>query len=267
MSVSIITPVLNGGPYFRACLESVQAAGPQVEHIVLDGGSTDGSIELAQSFPVRFISQPGTGLTARMNHGYRIAQGSLLGFLGADDILLEGAVDAVVAAHRLGQRRWFVGGLRWIDGEGNSLGDFGAPPRWLSAAAYESLDWSVISILATYFDRDLFSELGGYDETVCISADFELIARALRKEPFHRVARPLALWRRHGENFSVVNKALARREAAAVRQSRRIRQGVAQSLRALGMKLWVNLSNPGWCRRKMTERLRVALGLTRVFHY
>jgi glycosyltransferase involved in cell wall biosynthesis len=267
MLVSIITPVLNGGSYFRACLESVQAEGPEVEHIVLDGGSTDGSAELAQSFPVRFLSQPGTGLTARMNNGYRVAEGRLLGFLGADDILLEGAVAAVAAAHRRSERRWFVGGLRWIDAEGRSLGDFGAPPRWLTAAAYESLDWSVISILATYFDRDLFWELGGYDEKISIAADYELIARALRKERFQRIDRPLALWRRHGENFSVVHKELAEREAAAVRQSLRIRQGFTHSLRQLAMKLWINLSNPGWCRRKMTERLRLALGLTRISHY
>ena len=212
MIISIVTTVLNGGNYLRACIESVKAATPcgvLVEHLIVDGGSTDGSAELADAHGVRVLREPKVGLIGRMNIGYRAAKGELIGFLGADDMLLPGAVEAVVEAYRRRGRRWVVGGIRWIAADGHSLGELRAPPQWMTAAAYVALDWNVISHLATYINQDFFSQLGGFDERYDVLADFHLFARALRQEPFERVARPLAYCRRHGQNYSIVNKDLA----------------------------------------------------------
>jgi glycosyltransferase involved in cell wall biosynthesis len=263
MIVSIVTAVLNGGADLRTCIQSVKAERPHgvlVEHLIVDGGSTDGSAELAAAHGVRVLREPKVGLTGRMNIGYRAAKGELIGWLGADDVLLPGAVEAVVEAYRRRRRRWVVGGIRWITADGHSLGEVRAPPRWMTAAAHLALDWNAISPLATYMNRDFFSQLGGYDERYHVAPDFHLFARALQQEPFERVARPLASWRRHRRNHSVVNTDLAIHEAHAIRQSLGLSDDPARPLRRCAMKAWFNLSNPGWCGRKLIQRARLQLG-------
>ena len=264
MIISIVTTVLNGGDDLRACIESVKAETPcgvLVEHLIVDGGSTDGSAELAAALGVRVLREPKVGLTGRMNIGYRAAKGELIGILGADDVLLPGALEAVVKAYRRKGRRWVVGGIRWIAADGHSLGVLRAPPRWMTAAAHVALDWNVISPLATYMNRDFFSQLGGYDERYDVAADFELFARALQQEPFERVARPLACWRRDGRNYSVVHGDLAAPEVRAIRQSLGLADDPGRPLRRFAMRVWFNLRNPGWCGHKMVERTRLRVGM------
>jgi glycosyltransferase involved in cell wall biosynthesis len=264
MIISIVTTVLNGGNYLRACIESVKAATPcgvLVEHLIVDGGSTDGSAELADAYGVRVLREPKVGLIGRMNIGYRAAEGELIGFLGADDMLLSGAVEAVVEAYQRRGRRWVVGGTRWIAADGHSLGELRAPPQWMTAAAYVAPDWNVISHLATYINQDFFSQLGGFDERYAVLADFHLFARALRQEPFERVARPLAYCRRHGQNYCIVNKDLADQEVPAIRQSLGLSDDPGRPLRRCALRAWVNLRNPGWCGHKLIERARLQLGM------
>src|SRR5216683_7924480 len=103
MIVSYVTTVLNAADDLPACIETVKAQrfrGVLVEHVIVDGGSTDGSADVAAAHGVRVLREPGVGLTGRFNIGYRAAKGELISFLGADDVLLPGAVEAVVAAYK-----------------------------------------------------------------------------------------------------------------------------------------------------------------------
>jgi glycosyltransferase involved in cell wall biosynthesis len=267
MIVSIVTPVLNGGRYFRDCIESVKAETPSgilVEHLIIDGGSADGSVELAEALGLRVLRKNETGFTWRLNLGFRAAKGELIGFLGADDVLLAGAVEAVVEAYRRSRRRWLVGGHRWISADGQSLGDLRAPPRWMTLAAYAALDWPVISPLATYMNREFFLQLGGYDERYRVAQDFELYARALHREPFERVARLLACARKHGQNYSEIHKECGVHEVRAIRESLGLRNGFNWSLNRYAMKAWFNLTNPKWCARKLVDRARLRSGMAQV---
>ena len=178
MLVAVVTPVLNGGAIFAQCLESVirerevcrrSGMGNEIEHLIADGGSTDGSIELAQSYGLTVVQEQGTDLHDRLNRGYLAAKGELIGFLGADDILLEGAVDAMVTAYRAGGRRWVVGSLRWIDPDGRSLGTIKAPPVWMKPAVHACLGWNLGAPMATYYSRSFFAELGGFDASLTVA--------------------------------------------------------------------------------------------------
>jgi hypothetical protein len=108
-------------------------------------------------------------------------------------------------------------------------------------------------------NREFFSQLGGYDEHYQVAADFHLFARALQQEPFERVARPLACWRRHQRNYSFVRKDLAAREALAIRGSLGLSDDPGRPLRRCAMKAWLNLRNPSWCGCKVVERVRLQL--------
>src|SRR6266566_3189808 len=97
MRVSVITPCLNPGDRFVRCLDSVSAQTyGDVEHVIVDGGSTDGAVELARSRGLRVISEPDNGQTDALNKGFALASGDCLGWLNADDWLVPEAVEHVV---------------------------------------------------------------------------------------------------------------------------------------------------------------------------
>ena len=101
MRISIIVPVRNGVGTLQSALESLRAQHrDDLEVIVMDGASTDGSADLARAFgaPVsQVISEPDAGQADALNKGFDMARGEIFGWLCADDRLLEGALDHVAA--------------------------------------------------------------------------------------------------------------------------------------------------------------------------
>lgn len=276
MIVSIVTPVLNGGPLFAQCLESVvrerQAArasgsGIEVEHIIADGGSTDGSIALAQSYGIDVVQEKGTDLHERINRAYFNSRGELIGFLGADDILLEGAIEAVVKAYRQSGRRWVVGGFRWIDVQGRSLGTMKAPPQWMKPEVHACLGWNLSSPMATFYNRSFFTELGGLDVRYQVSADYDLFTRALAREPFARIPGPIAGSRRSGTNMSVVKRDRIREENRHILETFGPRGDFRRMAARMLLKTWVNAGHPEWLVRKVLDRTQVRLGLKKSGYY
>lgn len=98
--VSIITPVYNGQKYLAELIESVrEQAYPNIEHIIIDDGSTDDGATLAilRHYPhLRWWSRENRGQYATMNEGLESAKGELVCFVSADDVLLPGAIRCVV---------------------------------------------------------------------------------------------------------------------------------------------------------------------------
>ena len=88
MRLSIITPTLNRAHFLGQAIESVLAQNdPDVEHIVVDGMSTDGTVELLARYPhLRVIREPDTGLYDALNKGLRAATGDMIGWLNSDDL-------------------------------------------------------------------------------------------------------------------------------------------------------------------------------------
>src|SRR6058998_2090201 len=97
---SIITPSFNQARFLEENIQSVLTqAGVSVEHIVVDGGSTDGTVEILKSYPhLRWISEPDRGQSHALNKGFRMATGEILGWLNADDSYEPSAVAEAVAA-------------------------------------------------------------------------------------------------------------------------------------------------------------------------
>lgn len=98
--VSIITPTFNPGTRLERCMASVSTQTyPAVEHIIVDGGSDDGTIALLDRAPrIRYASEPDSGQADAINKGFAMASGEILGWLNADDVLTERAVASVVRA-------------------------------------------------------------------------------------------------------------------------------------------------------------------------
>ena len=124
--VTIVTPVRNGVRFLAETLASVRAQDHRpIEHVVVDGGSTDGTLELLRDSPdIRWISEPDQGLYDAINKGLRMAKGDILAYQNADDRYV--APDAVSAAvdHLLVHPEVDVayGDYRLIDEAGRPLG-------------------------------------------------------------------------------------------------------------------------------------------------
>ncbi len=124
MKLSIVTPTLNGIRTLRETLESVARQNhPDVEHIVMDGGSTDGTQGIVRQFPrVRLISEKDEGHYHAMNKGIEMATGEAVAILNADDCYCDGILTKVAAALET-HPQWdaVFGDIIFVDGEDNEI--------------------------------------------------------------------------------------------------------------------------------------------------
>jgi len=189
-TLTVITPCLNAAATLSATLSSVRVQGyPQLEHIVVDGGSTDGTVELLRAAQgIRWISEPDRGLSHALNKGIAMAQGEVIGELNADDVYEPGALAAVGEALRARpDAMWLTGYCRIVDGDGREIRrPVTAYKNWLlrrySLGLY--LTHNFMSAPATFFRREALEQAGGFDERYRISVDYDLQLRiARRHEP------------------------------------------------------------------------------------
>lgn len=102
MKVSIVTPSFKQGPFIERTLRSVAsqtAPGLEIEHVVFDGGSSDGTVDVLRRFspPVRWVSKKDGGQTDAVNKGIVATDGEIIGWLNSDDIYFPGAISRVAA--------------------------------------------------------------------------------------------------------------------------------------------------------------------------
>ena len=158
--VSIVTPVLNGARFLRENLDSVRAQEyPRLEHVVVDGGSTDGTLEiLAGRTDVTWVSGKDAGMYDAINAGLRLARGEVVAYQNADDRYVPGAVSRALELLRARPELDVVyGDYQCVDAAGRPLG----PPRRSPAFDPRALRrWNYIPPQSTFLRRRLASEEG-----------------------------------------------------------------------------------------------------------
>ena len=259
MLVTIVTPSLNGMEFLRECIESTRrqkTRNVDVEHILVDGGSTDGTVEFAASQGCTVLTRDKPSLSAALNKGCYNSNGTLLGTIGCDDIFLPGALDAVVRHHERTGAQWLVGGCQLMNERGVPRGYRRAPPSWLTVAMHASLGWNCFPHVSTFVHRELFLELNGYDSDFMYAGDYDFLARALRHGSFTRIRRILTGVRHHGTNLSMTpdprrfaeNKSMVERYGPESRWQRAAYRGL--------LKVWLNVANPRLFVYKRIDGLR-----------
>ena len=204
--VSVIIPSFNHAPYLRECVDSALAQDhPRLELIVVDDGSTDGSLQILQSYGARItLLQQHRGRQARArNLGLRAARGELIAFLDSDDRYLPGRITAAVDAFRAQPQAALVwADYRHIDAAGKAL----AACRWTATAQdfrRVLIAGNPICNATVTVRRAVLDEIGGFDERVprvCDGAAWYQIAA--RGHAFVHLDRVLLDYRLHTGNDS-----------------------------------------------------------------
>lgn len=200
--LTVVTPCLDSAATIEATLTSVASAGLTgvVEHVVVDGGSRDGTLDVVRRFPeVRWISEPDRGLSDAMNKGIGLARGAFVGWLNADDFYLPGALERVVARLREEPDAvWLTAPCVIVDGDGGEIR--GAVTRYKRALLRHHslgslLAQNYIAAPSTFFRRDAALEVGGFDERFRYSMDYDLWLRLARRADPIVLDAPLAAFR------------------------------------------------------------------------
>ena len=113
--VSVVTPSYQAAERLQRCLDNIRRQSyPRIEHIVVDGGSSDGSVDvLRASAGVRWVSEPDRGQSHAINKGFDMARGDVVAWLNSDDLLTDGAVERAVATFaRHPRAAWVYGTVR-----------------------------------------------------------------------------------------------------------------------------------------------------------
>ncbi len=202
--VTVITPAYNRAGYLDEVIGSVLGQGyPDLEHIVLDDGSTDGTPEVLRRHEGRIVavSHPNMGETRTVNRGFSMARGDIIGVVNSDDPLLPGAVRRIV--DRLEADRRLVAvypDFDTIDAQGRLIETVRPPDyRYL-----DMLRWHrCLPGPGTFFRREAAERLGGRDPGFRYVADFDFWLRAGLLGPFARLPEVLATFRVHETSASV----------------------------------------------------------------
>lgn len=224
MLISIVVPSYNQAEFLEQTLLSILNQDySQREILVLDGGSTDNSIEIIRRYSSQlayWVSERDGGQSNAIAAGKRRCRGELVGWLNSDDVLKPGALSRVAAAaHGAGTTEAvFYGGHDIIDERGRVMDVF---------PAFEDTDWCrrrlgpVICQPGTFYGRAAYERLGGVDTSLHYGMDLELWLRFFAGGvPFLRVPGYQASFRRHsaqkGHNIEALRR--CKIEEAAIRQ-------------------------------------------------
>jgi glycosyltransferase involved in cell wall biosynthesis len=198
--VSIVTPSFNQAAYIEETLQSVLSQDyPNIEYIVIDGGSMDGSIKIIERYADRltyWVSEPDRGHPHAVNKGFGIAKGEILAFLNSDDLYMEGAVSQAVEALQKHPEAGMVCGDGYlVDSKGQLLD----PHYYQAFSLLELLCNDVLLQPAVFMRREIFDQVGGLEEEYPLVFDHVLWIRFAAIAPIVHVPSFWAVERTHGD--------------------------------------------------------------------
>jgi glycosyltransferase involved in cell wall biosynthesis len=227
--ISIVTSSYNQGAFIGRTIQSVLAQDyPNVEHIVVDGMSTDETPEVLARFPhLKIIREPDTGQADAINKGFRAATGKIFGFLNSDDTVEPGALRSVAEAIDPESGRHIVmGRCRFIDDDDRFIGVEHPSAFESHTRVLEIWKGHCLPQPAIFWTREVWEACGPLSVQERLMLDYDLFCRFSQRYVFHRIDRVLANYRLH-----------TRSKTSSVSDSQRLEQAIEVSRRYWGTPL------------------------------
>jgi len=241
LKISIITATWNSSKTIRSAVESVLSQDHgAIEYIVIDGGSSDGTLEILKEYEDQIdvlVSEPDKGIYDALNKGIQRASGDLVGFLHSDDLFASpGVISAIATAAQDGDVQAVYGDLNYVGFEDTGR----IIRRWTSRNFRPGLlkqGW-MPPHPTLYVRREQYERLGGFDLNYRIAADYDCILRLFSQPGFScRYVPQTFVSMRVGGASNANLKAILRKSSEDFRALRN--NGIAFAPVAL---LWKNLS-------------------------
>jgi glycosyltransferase involved in cell wall biosynthesis len=173
--ITLVTPSYNQGPYLEATIRSVLDQGyPNLEYVIVDGGSTDASVDIIRRYQDRlawWVSEKDKGQAHAINKGFARATGDLYAYINSDDTLAPNSLQSAAKAFKQGHE-WITGWVVYLD-------DAGEWPQ-VPMARNSHIDWLMTNPLcqqATYWSSRAMKELGPFKEEFHYCFDYEFWLR------------------------------------------------------------------------------------------
>lgn len=203
MKISIITTNFNTAKYIERTIQSIlnQKGDFELEYIITDGGSTDGSLDIIKKYKdkLKYISEKDNGQSDGINKGLKMATGDIVAFLNADDTYTEGTLEKVVKYFKEHPDcMWLTGYCRIIDENDKEIRKFVTDYKNSKLKKFsfdQLLIEDSISQPATFWRRKLLDEFGYIDEGLHFAMDQDLWARFAKKYKLHLIPEYLAEFR------------------------------------------------------------------------
>ncbi len=199
--LSIVTPSYNQGQFLEETIRSVLLQGyPNLEYIIIDGGSTDGSVDIIRKYNPwlsHWVSEPDQGQSHAINKGFLRAKGDWLAWINSDDIYEPGALKAI-GQHASANPSFqlIYGNLFLVNNKGEIVGTLqGGYSKEKLVEFFRG--FFGISQPASFFRQDLVRSIGPLDESLHYIMDYELFLRASEVCEFHYINHYLARFREH----------------------------------------------------------------------
>ena len=218
-TITLVTCSFQQGKFIGSTLDSVLSQQyPGLEYIVIDGGSTDSSVQTIKAHAAKlayWVSEPDRGQTDALAKGFECSRGDIMGWLCSDDLLLPGALNSVgrwFAEHP--EVDWVYGDAIWIDGKG-------VPIRTKREMGWNRhvflFDHNYLAQPSVFWRRRLYEAAGGLDRNFNLAMDSDLWLRFARISRPHHLARYLSCMRYYTEQKTRSLKPAGRREDELLR--------------------------------------------------
>jgi glycosyltransferase involved in cell wall biosynthesis len=223
--ITILTPSYNQAAYIERAIESVRAQDyPDVEHIVIDGGSYDGTIDILRKYKhLRWVSEEDRGQADALNKGLALATGEIIGWINSDDYYEENVFRPVASHFSDPATMWIVGNISYVDWAGTRLRMDRTPE-----ISYRRLlsDADIVRQPSAFYRKSALDRAGGWSPAFFMTMDLDLWVRLAKLGAPKMVDENFACFRLHRDQKSGLGNlerqmfeicAIMRREHAPLR--------------------------------------------------
>ena len=208
LSITIITPNLNGDQFLEACIKSIQNQQyPNLKHVVIDGGSTDNSIQILKTTGTAYEIVKGLNNYEAIDYGFKKYPSDIQAWLNSDDLYRDGAINTVMNTFDKFPE------ISWLTGTPSTSNDLGVIRIW-DAHVFPSISkytWTLSSNIfiqqeSTFWRQELYEKVGGISKDYQYANDYYLWFEFFKTELLYSIPQVLASFRIHSSaQISVSN--------------------------------------------------------------